>query len=112
MDNIKRDSAFIKKNTKYIKEGSDCFVKDKREEYLKINSKDEEIYIKFKADIQNIKINLIHRQSHMPMFMLNCEELSTQLTLAESQKHVKGFIKTMDLYEIFGYPQKKYDING
>ena len=39
-------------------------------------------------NINNLKINFIHRQSHMPMFLMICQRLNTQMTLAKNQKYV------------------------
>lgn len=39
--NLKRDGAFIKKHNQYVKNGVNYAVKEKREEYLRINAKDD-----------------------------------------------------------------------
>lgn len=48
----------------------------------------------------------------MPMFMMSCQGLSTAVTLAKHQTFVDGKVGTFDLFEIFGYPQKKYNIES
>ena len=112
LNNIQNDVNLIGKKNKYAKDGQNHSIKNKREEYLRINSKDDAIYIKLGMVIDHLKVNFIHRQTHMPMFLLTCENLNTSITFGKSQKYIEGHLKTLNLYEIFGYPQKKYEING
>lgn len=98
INSFKKDKDFISKRNRYIKNGSNYAVKDKRSEYLKINAKDDEIYAKLQADISHLKITFIHRQSHMAMFTLESEQLSTNITLGKNQKYVSGHLQTLNLY--------------
>jgi len=69
---ISEDGRFKEKREKYSKNGSGYAIKEKREEYLRLNSKDDEVYVKMGTTIDSLSINFIHRQSHMPMFQLQC----------------------------------------
>lgn len=56
-----------------------------------------------------LNISCIHRQSHMPMFLLKGEDLTTGLTFGTSQRFIEGKLRSLCLYELSGYPQKTYD---
>ena len=53
-----------------------------------MNEKDDQIYVKFSIEVENLNINFIHRQSHMPMFMLTSQKLNTNITTGKVQKAI------------------------
>jgi hypothetical protein len=41
VNNLKRDGAFIKRHNQYVKNGVNYVVKENRDQYLRINAKDD-----------------------------------------------------------------------
>ena len=54
-----------------------------------MNAAVDEIFFKIEINVQALKVVLIHRQSHMPMFLLISQSLNTKVEVAKSQKLVE-----------------------
>jgi hypothetical protein len=77
---------------KYAKSTSNESIKEKRNSYLKMNEKDDQIYLKLVLEVAELTVNFIHRQSHMPMFLVKSQDLKTSYTMGKVQRFVDGVI--------------------
>jgi hypothetical protein len=70
---VKADAQFAEKGKQYAKAGASHSVEEKGEDYLRLNCREDEIYLKLQTRVGQLGVNFIHRQSHMPMFHLDIE---------------------------------------
>lgn len=76
----------------YVKSASKESVKARREDYLRMNEKDDQVYLKMTVIVTSLSVRFIHRQSHMPMLWLKSQELRTTYSMGRVQRFVEGVI--------------------